>query len=123
MYFQSDRELDSSRRDRETFCPASRCPNTATLITVSPFDLTLVSSSGLLAGREPWAARRHRSTTVHTPFPSQRAGEQPPPPLPTPLSQVPRLKSESRRKLKDAVKLGGQQCEGTLPLGFPSEGN
>lgn len=42
MYFQSNPELDSSGRAGETFCPASGCPNAATLITVSPSDLTLV---------------------------------------------------------------------------------
>lgn len=42
MYFQHNPELDSSGRDKETFCPEFCCPRAATLITVSPSDLTLV---------------------------------------------------------------------------------
>lgn len=59
MRFQHRPELDSSGRDEGTFCPVFCCPNTATLITVSPSDLTLVfllgarrlaQSPGLLDG-------------------------------------------------------------------------
>lgn len=42
MYSQSTAELDSSGRDGATACPVFCCPNAATLITVSPSDLTLV---------------------------------------------------------------------------------
>lgn len=40
--FQRNPELDSSGRDGDTLCPVFCCPNAATLITVSPSDLTLV---------------------------------------------------------------------------------
>ena len=41
-HLQHRPELDSSGRDEGTFCPVVCCPDTATLITVSPSDLTLV---------------------------------------------------------------------------------
>lgn len=41
-YFQSNLELDSTGSDGETFCPVFCCPNPATLITMSPSDLTLM---------------------------------------------------------------------------------
>ena len=83
-----------------------------------------VSSSGLLAGRGPWAARRrHHGTNVHPPTPHRG--------LKSPFHFIrpwPRLwkckafylKSERRQELK---KPSPQQSPLTLSLGLPGEGN
>lgn len=119
MHFQHHPELDSSGRDEGAFCPVLCCPNTATLITVSPSDLTLMFLLGARCLAQSPGLLDEGTAAVSTLLPivgGWKAGF---------------ILRDFHKGFKNAqawtcsesrcYETGGGQCQMTLPTGFPLE--